>query len=129
MPGREGQKQKNMEQRLPTRIVFVKGPFLSRCPVHIYILAANDNYFTTISCRIDNSGVIGKRYQMREDGKKIYTGVVLDEEGGNYVTSGQAAETEQNDETETLVRPYEWNCAYKSLDKFNERADKDKWSR
>lgn len=40
--------------------------------------------------------------------KNIYRGV-LDEEGGNYVTSGQAAETEQNDGTETLVQPYEWN--------------------
>ena len=115
-----------MEQNLPTRIVFVKGPF---CPdvLFIYILAANDNYFATISCKSDNSGVIGKRYQMREDGKKIYRGV-LDEEGGNYVTSGQAAETEQNDETETLVQAYEWNCVQQTLDKFGER-DRDKWSR
>lgn len=52
-------------------------------------------------------------------GKNIYRGV-LDQEGGNYVSSGQAAVTEQKDGTETLVQPYEWNCAYKSLDKFNE---------
>lgn len=61
MPGRgEEAEEHGAEPTHPHRIR--KRSFLSRCPVHIYILAANDNYFATISCKSDNSGVIGKRY-------------------------------------------------------------------